>query len=99
MRRDEAVGGWRNWLREDALVGPYRRLRPALVLPAPFLQILVLLLVALGFWPILLGSTNNSVKLGFPNFCCSGQREASLGEFDAEVEDWLPLLPEVHLPP
>ena len=34
-----------------------------------------------------------------PLFCRSGQREASLEEFDAEVEGWLPLLPEVDLPP
>ena len=33
-----------------------------------------------------------------PNFCRSGQRETSLDDFDREVEGWLPLLPEVHLP-
>ena len=37
-RRDEAVQGWRNWIREDPLVHPYRWLRPDLVPPAPFLQ-------------------------------------------------------------
>ena len=37
-RRDEAVRGWRNWIREDPMVHPYRWLRPDLVLPAPFLQ-------------------------------------------------------------
>ena len=37
-RRDEAVRGWRNWIREDPLVHPYRWLRPDLVPPAPFLQ-------------------------------------------------------------
>ena len=37
-RRDEAVRGWRNWIREDPLVHPYRWLRPDLVLLAPFLQ-------------------------------------------------------------
>ena len=37
-RRDEAIRGWRNWLREDPLVRPYRWLRPDLVPPAPFLQ-------------------------------------------------------------
>ena len=37
-RRDEAIRGWRNWLREDPLVHPYRCLRPDLVPPAPFLQ-------------------------------------------------------------
>ena len=37
-RRDEAVRVWRNWIREDPLVHPYRWLRPDLVPPAPFLQ-------------------------------------------------------------
>ena len=37
-RRDEAIRGWRNWLREDPLVHPYKWLRPDLVPPAPFLQ-------------------------------------------------------------
>ena len=37
-------------------------------------------------------------KAWLPYFCRSGQREASLEEFDREVEGWLPLLPEVHLP-
>ena len=33
-RRDEAVRGWRNWIREDHMVHPYRWLRPDLV-PRP----------------------------------------------------------------
>ena len=33
-----------------------------------------------------------------PYFCRSGQRETSLDEFNFEVDRWLPLLPEVHLP-
>ena len=37
-------------------------------------------------------------KAWLPYFCRSGQREASLEEFDDEVEGWLPLLPEVSLP-
>ena len=37
-RRDEATGRWRNWIREDPMVHPYRWLRPDLVPPAPFLQ-------------------------------------------------------------
>ena len=37
-RRDEAIRVWRNWIREDPLVHPYRWLRPDLVPPAPFLQ-------------------------------------------------------------
>ena len=34
-RRDEAIGEWRNWLREDPLVHPYQWLRPDLVPPNP----------------------------------------------------------------
>ena len=37
-------------------------------------------------------------KAWLPYFCRSGQRDTSLEEFDREVEGWLPLLPEVHLP-
>ena len=37
-RRDAAIRGWRNWIREDPLVHPYRWLRPDLVPPASFLQ-------------------------------------------------------------
>ena len=36
-RLDEAIRGWRNWVREDSLVHPYRWLRPDLVPPVPFL--------------------------------------------------------------
>ena len=35
-RREEDIWGWRNWLREDPLVHPYKCLRPDLVPPAPF---------------------------------------------------------------
>ena len=37
-------------------------------------------------------------KAWLPYFCRSGQGEASLEEFDREVDGWLPLFPEVHLP-
>ena len=37
-------------------------------------------------------------KAWLPHFCRSGQREASLDEFNFVVDGWLPLLPEVHLP-
>ena len=37
-RRDAAIRGWRNWVREDPLVHPYRWLRPDLLPLAPFLQ-------------------------------------------------------------
>ena len=37
-------------------------------------------------------------KAWLPCFCCSGQRETSLDEFGFEVDGWLPILPEIHLP-
>ena len=37
-------------------------------------------------------------KAWLPYFCRSGQRETSLDEFSFEVDGWLPILPEVHLP-
>ena len=37
-------------------------------------------------------------KAWLPYLCRSGQRETSLDEFGFEVDGWLPLLPEVHLP-
>ena len=98
-RRDEAVRGWRNWVREDPLIHPYKWLRPDLVLPAPFLQC----------EPH--RTTDGSGVLSDPNqidaefrkawlpyFCRSGQRETSLDEFGFEVDGWLPLLPVVNLP-
>ena len=86
-RRDEAIRSWRNWIREDPLVHPYKWLRPDLVLPAPFLQC-----------EPHLSSCGSGVlsdpsrideefrKAWLPYFCHSGQREASLEEFDLEVE-------------
>ena len=50
------------------------------------------------FFLILIRLMQNSERLGFPIFCRSGQRETSLDEFGFEVDGWLPLLPEVHLP-
>ena len=58
-RGDEAIHGWRNWLREDPLVNPYRWLRADPVPPAPFLQCNPL---------IQLGLMRNSEKPGFPTF-------------------------------
>ena len=98
-RRDEAVRGWRNWIREDPLVHPYRWHRPDLVPPAPFLQ------CEPHRTPDGSGvvSDPNQIDAEFrkswlPYFCRSGQRETSLDEFGFEVDGWLPLLPEVHLP-
>ena len=98
-RRDEAVRVWRNWIREDPSVHPYRWLRPDLLPPAPFLQ------CGPHRTPVGSGvlSDPNQIDAEFrkawlPYFCRSGQRETSLDEFGFEVDGWLPLLPEVHLP-
>ena len=40
----------------------------------------------------------NSERLGFLTFAVLGKRDTSLDEFRFEVDGWLPLLPEVHLP-
>ena len=73
-RRDEAVRGWRNWVREDPMVHPFRWLRPDLVLPAPFLQCKPDLTPGgSGFLLILLGLTRNSERLGFPTFVALGK--------------------------
>ena len=43
---------------------------------------------------------NEDFRKGWlPYFCRSGQREASLPEFNGAVEERPPLLPEVDLPP
>ena len=98
-RRDEAIRGWRKWLREDPLVHPYKWLRPDLVPPAPFLQ------CQPHLTPGGSGVLADPAKIDeefrkacLPYFCRSGQRDTSLEEFNLEVEGWLPLLPEVHLP-
>ena len=98
-RRDAAIQGWRNWVREDPLVHPYRWLRPDLVPPAPFLQ------CEPHLTPDGSGvlADPNQIDAEFrkawlPYFCRSGQRETSLDEFGFEVIRWLPILPEVHLP-
>ena len=98
-RRDEAIREWRNWIREDPLVHSYWWLRPDLVPPAPFLQ------CEPHLTPGGSGVLADPAKIDeefrkawLPYFCRSGQRDTSLEEFDREVDGWLPLLPEVHLP-
>ena len=98
-RRDEAIRGWRHWIREDPLVHPYRWLRPDLVPPAPFLQCDPRLTPD-GSGVL---SDPNQIDAEFrkawlPYFCRSGQRETSLDEFGFEVDGWLPILPEIRLP-
>ena len=98
-RRDAAVQGWRNWVREDPLVHPYRWLRPDLVPPAPFLQCDPRLTVGgSGVLSDPIAIDAEFRKAWLPYFCRSGQRETSLDEFSFEVDGWLPLLPEVQLP-
>ena len=68
-RRSAGITAWRNWLREDPLVHPYKWLRADLVPPSPFLQcsraltpgVLVFLLIPLGLM-------KNSERPGFPTF-------------------------------
>ena len=97
-RRDEAIRGWRNWIREDPSVHPCRWLRPDLVPPAPFLQCEPCLTPGgSGVLSDPAGFDEEFRKAWLPYFCRSGQRETSLDEFSFEVEGWLPLLPEVHL--
>ena len=60
---------------------------------------LLLLLAVLEFFLIRPRLMRNSDKAWLPYSCRSGQREASLEEFNEEVVGWLPLLPEVDMPP
>ena len=71
-----------------------------MVLPAPFLQ------CQPHLTPDVSGvlSDPNQIDAEFrkawlPYVCRSGQMEASLDEFEREVEGWLPLLPEVSFAP
>ena len=89
-RRDEAIRGWRNWIREDPLVHPYKWLRPDLVLPAPFLQCKPHLTP--GGSGVLADPAKIDEefrKAWLSYFCRSGQRDTSLEEFSFEVEGWL----------
>ena len=81
------------------MVHPYRWLRPDLVPPAPFLQCKPNLTP--GGSGVLAGPARIDEefrKAWLPCFCRSGPRDSSLEEFNREVDGWLPLLPEVHLP-
>ena len=98
-RRDEANWRWRNWIREDPLVHPYKWLRPDLVPPAPFLQCKPHL--SPGGSGVLADPAKIDEefrKAWLPCFCRSGQRDTGLEEFNREVDGWLPLLPVFELP-
>ena len=92
-RREEAIRGWRGWLREDPFAHPYKWLRPELVPPAPFLQCDPALTPrASGVLADPLRIDEEFQKAWFPYFCRSGRRETNLEEFAHEVEGWLPVL-------
>ena len=81
------------------MVHPYRWLRPDLVPPAPILQ------CEPHLTPDGSGVLSDPDRIDaefrkawLPYFCRSGQRETSLDEFSFEVDGWLPVLPEIHLP-
>ena len=86
-------------MREDPLVRLYRWLRLDLVPPAPFLQCPPLLPPGeSGVLADPAGIDEEFREAWLTYFCRSGRREASLEDFFAEVEDWLPLLLEVDFP-
>ena len=96
MRR---LGGGGVGFQEDPLMHPYRWHRLDLVPPALFLQCKPHLTPGgSGVLSDPARIDEEFRKAWLPYFCRSGQREASLEEFDREVEEWLALLPEVHLP-
>ena len=100
-RWDEAVRGWRSWIREDPLFYPCKWLRPVLVrLASPFLQCKPDFSPGVsGFLADTARIDEESRKAWLPFLCRYEQREASLEEFDVEVDGWLPLLHERSHPP
>ena len=96
-RRDDAIRGWRNWVREDPLI--YKWLRPDLVPPVLFFNVTpIFRLAVLGCWLTLLGLMRNSERLGFPTFVVVGKGRPALRNSIGRLGRWLPLLPEVSLP-
>ena len=90
-RRDDAVCGWRSWINEDPLVHPCK------VPPALSFSLSLTLLAGFGVLDDPDRIDEEFRKAWLPFFCRSGKREASLEEFDAEVDGWLPLLHEMSL--
>ena len=85
-RRDEAIRGWRNWIREDPMVHPNRWLRPDLVPLAPFLQCEPRFTPGgSGVLADPAGIDEEFRKAWLPYFCRSGQRDTSLEEFDRRL--------------
>ena len=68
-RREKGIPGWREWLREDPLIHPYKWLGPGLVPLLPFFRVsLILPQDVLGFLLIRRGLMRNSEKPGFPTY-------------------------------
>ena len=98
-RRNVGIAAWRNWVREDPLVHPYRWLRADLVPPSPFLQCdRAPTPGGSGVLADPVGIDREFRKAWLPYFCRSGQRETSLDEFNCECDGWLPRLREFSLP-
>ena len=95
-RRNAGITAWRNWLREDPLVHPYKWLRADLVPPSPFLQCDRALTP--GCSGVLADIDEEFRKAWLPYFCRSGQRETSFDEFNGECVGWLPHLDEFFFP-
>ena len=98
-RRCVGITAWRNWLREDPLVHPYRWLRADRLPPSPFLQCdRALTPEGSGVLADPVGIDQEFRKAWLPYFCRSGQRETSLDQFNSECDGWLPRLGEFSLP-
>ena len=94
-----AIREWRDWIREDPLVHPYRWLRPDLVPPAPFLQ--CELHLTPGGSVVLADPARIDEEFRnawLPYFCRSGQRDTTLEEFDHEVEGGCHFYLRFHCP-
>ena len=84
---------------QHPMMHPDRWHRPDFVPPAPFLQCKPHLTPGRSGVLAEPGRIDEEFrKACLPYFCRSGQRDISLELFDREVDGWLPLLPEVHLP-
>ena len=82
------------------MVRPKKWLRPDLVPPAPFYQCHPCLTPGVsGVMADPARIDEEVLKAWLPFFCRSGQREASLDDFKVEIDGWLPVLPEVDIPP
>ena len=79
-RRSVGITAWRNWLREDPLVHPYRWLRADRLPPSPFLQCdRALTPGGSGVLADPAGiDEENSARLGFPTFAALGKGRPAL---------------------